>query len=269
MRKLTVTAIFALALCVSAAARAATTDFSDMQAELAYALEDAGMPTPLEIEEFALSVKGHAVPLSLQEVQEKTEWQSFSIEEVTVNAMENRFIATILAYENAQGKGEGERAVVRGKVQRMAEVPVLRESMNGGEVISYHDIDWITLPERRVRGAIVMNLDELVGMSVRRRILSGKPVKASEIEAPLMVKKGEALSIVYKTGAMELRTLAVAEQNGRKGEMISVRNPSSRKIVQAVVKDVGVAYVRSAVKNRNISGQVAYSAEQKLGGKIQ
>lgn len=243
MKHLTfISLVFFFAALVSVDVYATAYPFNELEEELVLALEDKGVQTPLSIEALYLKKDAYNSLLSPSQAMNEYGWRRFVLQDINVNVMDDRFNATVIAYANDESP-KGDVVTLRGRITRMVEVPVLQSTLNSGDIIAQKDIDWITLPSKRLRNHTVTSADGLVGMQVRRRITGQKPVRSSEVHVPIVVEKGGVLTLIYESENIHLRTLGVALQDGREGELIRVRNIRSDKGLQAVVSEDGIATV--------------------------
>lgn len=120
-------------------------------------------------------------------------------------------------------------------VHDAAAVPVLKNPMRQGDVISADDIDYIDIRSNNVAASTIVDARRLIGMSPRRAVAGLKPVAMSDIAMPVLVKKGDMVVIELKSGGIHLTTQGRAIDSGAEGETVHVENPSSHHVVQAVV----------------------------------
>ncbi len=157
-----------------------------------------------------------------------------SVEVVSLNYLPNtdRFEAMLAApsKENAVRQMR-----VSGSVERLVKVPVPRTTLQAGDLIGIRDIDFIDMPEERVNHDLVMKAEDLVGMTPRRILMSGKTVKLNEIEAPRIVDRGENVTMVFTANGMTLTAQGKALEFGAMGDYIRVTNTSSNETVQGLV----------------------------------
>jgi flagella basal body P-ring formation protein FlgA len=76
----------------------------------------------------------------------------------------------------------------------------------------------------------------VVGQRLRRSLEAGAPVSAALLDAPLMVRRGQQVTLEALAGNFAVRVSGVARADGALGELIEVENGSSGKTVQAVVR---------------------------------
>lgn len=157
-----------------------------------------------------------------------------SVEVKSINIRENqgRFEATLVAPSKRHPL---KTMRVSGTVQRVIQVPVLRESMRQGMVIGKRDIEYVAMRERDLGHSTILHEGELVGMTPRRVALQGKPLKLQDLEAPQIVERGDFVTMVFAHKGMTLTAKGKALENGAKGELIRVSNLSTSKTLQAEV----------------------------------
>ena len=128
----------------------------------------------------------------------------------------------------------------------MLNVPVLNRRVVKNELIRLEDIKWIQTPSERVQQDIVMHAEDIVGKTPKRGLRSGSPIRNSDVQHPILVKKGSLVTIVLQTPLMILTSQGRAIENGSNGDVIRITNTQSNKIVQAVVTAAGVASITPA-----------------------
>lgn len=87
-----------------------------------------------------------------------------------------------------------------------------------------------------LRNDIARNLEEVVGRVPRRAIRAGLPVFRLDLIEPFQVRRGDLVDVTAIAGAAQLRMPALAETQGRQGDMISLKNPRTGKIFRARIE---------------------------------
>ncbi|WP_258041606.1 flagellar basal body P-ring formation chaperone FlgA [Citrobacter amalonaticus] len=90
------------------------------------------------------------------------------------------------------------------------------------------------------RNGLIMRMEEAVGLTSKRVLQPGKPLTHAELVEPLLVKRDQPVIIIARMEGITASMPGVALKNGRKGEMIKVRNASSQRIISGIVDDAGV-----------------------------
>lgn len=145
----------------------------------------------------------------------------------------DQFRATIQA--PAEGGDKSVRMELTGRVARMVEIPVLAGKLTSGDIIGPHDIEWIEVRADDVRKRTIMTEKELIGMTPRRAALPGKPLKSRDVTPPILVKRGELVTLRVKTARLSLTARAKAMTDGAEGEVIRAINTKSNKIIEGTV----------------------------------
>lgn len=132
---------------------------------------------------------------------------------------------------------------ISGIVTPVIRVPVMIENIQNGRIIRESDIDYITIREQAFNQSTIADAQSLVGMTARRVLLAGRPIREADIIAPQIIARGETVTLALSVGSMSITTLAKALQNGAKGDIIRVVNTSSNKTMQARVVGAGSVVV--------------------------
>ncbi len=127
------------------------------------------------------------------------------------------------------------RQEVSGRLFPVTSVPVLKSGLQQGDVITADDLDYIDLRNTDIGANVVVDAQKIIGMSPRRGLQPLKPMVAGDILPPVMVKKGEMVTITLESATMSLTTQGKAMENGAAGEVIKIINTSSGQSLDAVV----------------------------------
>lgn len=161
------------------------------------------------------------------------------IEDLTVDQRRGRFAAVLAMI----GDERDRRVRITGRLDAMTDVPVLRRRINGGDIIAAADVDWVRMPSQSLQKTTILAVSDLVGMTPRRVLRAGQPVRASDVHAPVVVEKGQLVTIVLSTPGMILTARGRALQDGAMGELIRVSNTQSSLVIQATVAAPGEVIV--------------------------
>lgn len=157
---------------------------------------------------------------------------SFDIQRIEFNPQRDSFKAEIIA---PSAENPIQRVAIRGTIEQLIDVPVLRETISTGSTIRPSDLEIVEVPASQIKGEIILNPDDLLGMAPKRIVFAGKPVKSQDIEAPQIVERGEYVTLSYKSGPLQLTAQGKALENGAKGDMIRVVNNASSQTLEAVI----------------------------------
>ena len=96
------------------------------------------------------------------------------------------------------------------------------------------------------RREVLMELDDAIGFSSKHALQPGRPITKEELVSPVLVGRDQPVMIVYQSAGITASMPGVALKNGRKGEMVKVRNASSQRVISAMVEESGVVTTVSA-----------------------
>jgi len=124
-----------------------------------------------------------------------------------------------------------------------AQVIILARDVGRGQRLTEADLDWTDPANvRAVRGAPT-DMALAVGMEAKRALKAGQPLQASDIKTPALIKKGEAVKLVYIAPGLRLTVEGLAQADAGKGESVRVLNSYSKRIIEAVAYADGEARV--------------------------
>lgn len=120
-------------------------------------------------------------------------------------------------------------------------VPVRR--MMPGEVITEADVQTIDMPHARIGVFALTDHDALVGKQVRRTLTQGRPVMAQSVTEPLVITRGDKVSIQFNDGRLSLSAPGRALDDGFRGAEIRVVNLVSNTLVTGVAMPGGLVEI--------------------------
>jgi flagella basal body P-ring formation protein FlgA len=126
-----------------------------------------------------------------------------------------------------------------GRFEEIMSIPVLKRNIRNGDAISVSDIELVPFAVSRISSNTITDMRMLVGKSPVHSISARRPVRANEIENPTLIKKNAIVQINYSTPGLQIVTAGQAIEDGALGDIISVRNVNSKRIVRAVIEDEG------------------------------
>ncbi len=154
---------------------------------------------------------------------------------------------TALNYDPSSGRFEATLAAptadmplttltVIGKVERLISVPVLKSTLGNGDIIGAGDITWAEIKHSTLQSDMMLQDTDLIGLTPRRLVAAGTPMRSRELERPQLVSRGAMITIAYRDGPLALTARGKAMQNGAKGDLIRVVNTASNRTVEAFVE---------------------------------
>jgi flagella basal body P-ring formation protein FlgA len=98
-------------------------------------------------------------------------------------------------------------------------------------------------PGAQGRSAPFTSIDKLIGMEATRAIQMGDVVMAGNVQPPVLVKRGDSVTVYARGGGIQVRTIARAKENGSLGQPVLVESLETHKTYDAVVTGMHEAIV--------------------------
>lgn len=159
---------------------------------------------------------------------------------ITPQAMSDRIPLLVRVYEGERIAASG---IVRAAVLVERKVAVAKERLTRGQTIRTEDVQFDT----QWLGPSVQPADpaKVIGAAARNRVNPGAVIRASDLESPLTVKKGDQLWVDCISGSVVVQVYARAMENGRDGELVLFTSPGGKKPFHARIDGPGRAVAMS------------------------
>jgi flagella basal body P-ring formation protein FlgA len=112
-----------------------------------------------------------------------------------------------------------------------------------GQTVAPDQVRIETYDDFPLRNDIARNLEEVVGRMPRRPLGIGLPVFRADLIEPFQVRRGDLVDVTAISGAAQLHMPALAETQGRQGDMITLKNAQSGKTFRARIEGKDKALV--------------------------
>lgn len=119
-------------------------------------------------------------------------------------------------------------------------VPVPTHRILPDTIISSEDIDMIDMPWARVSSLSAIDIKEVTGMQVRRVLAPGRPIQRQSLTPPIVVSRGQRVTIKLTAGALKLTAAGKAIGDAHVGQEVRVVNLGSKKIIVGIARADGL-----------------------------
>ncbi|ALK08787.1 flagellar basal body P-ring formation chaperone FlgA [Blastochloris viridis] len=123
------------------------------------------------------------------------------------------------------------------------EAVVLARSVARGEALRDGDL----IVERRPRSELAndgfVSADSAIGMAPRRALQAGQMLRAADLVKPDLVSRNDIVNLVFAVPGVSLTTRGKANSSGAEGDIVSVTNLQSKRIIQGAVTAPGTVTV--------------------------
>ncbi|HLZ67210.1 MAG TPA: flagellar basal body P-ring formation chaperone FlgA [Aliidongia sp.] len=134
---------------------------------------------------------------------------------------------------------------VSGRVVGLITVPVLARPMMPGEVVRPEDITTADYRADQIQAGSIMDPRDLVGETPRHPLRATQPLRASDLQVPVVIKRNDLVLIVLERPGLYLTAEGRALEDGGKGTVIRVTNTQSKRTIDATVLATGQVAVRT------------------------
>jgi len=125
------------------------------------------------------------------------------------------------------------------KIKRVQPILVVTRNLSRGALLEAQDLRIEERDVSNISYGYISGISEAIGKQIRRPMRSGDPLRASTLEAPLVINKGDHIIVTAKNGGLKVVVPGVALSNGKLGQQIRVQNNHSERIFNARVVSAG------------------------------
>ncbi len=108
-------------------------------------------------------------------------------------------------------------------------------ALRKGEILTESDVKLIKYDISNLSYGYFENIKMTAGMKVKRHVLADVVLTPSMLKKPLVITRGQKVSILANSGRMQVRMMGKALSNGAIGDRIKVMNMKSRQKIEGVV----------------------------------
>ena len=135
------------------------------------------------------------------------------------------------------GGKEAARLWIKAEIRVFDEVLVTSYPLAHYENVS---ADKVRLERRDVSSITArpfFRLEEVLGLQATRAIDVNEVLTQKSLERPTLIRRGSPIVLVYESGSLRIETPGYAEEGGKAGDLIQVKNASSGKLLRGLVLD--------------------------------
>ena len=121
------------------------------------------------------------------------------------------------------------------KIQVIVPVLVTRMSISKGALLDNSNMEIVFKDSAKIRGTILSDTKTVVGARSKRNLSKGRAITSKNT---CFVCKGQPVNIIAKSAGFEIKSSGSALKDGSLGEIISVKNEKSGRIVRGQVNAI-------------------------------
>lgn len=129
-------------------------------------------------------------------------------------------------------------------VSVQAPVLVVTRQVARGTILKATDIRVETRDLGRLTSGYITLAADAIGKRLARSLGPGSVLRPASLRKPMLVKRGNRVTLLLRSPGMELRATGKALADGAIGDTVAVRNPKSGKRVEGIVSAPGIITIR-------------------------
>jgi flagella basal body P-ring formation protein FlgA len=124
---------------------------------------------------------------------------------------------------------------IRARIEILREFVASVKNLGRYYVIGANDVSLQKKWVRSISLNSISNMDEVVGKLLCVSVRPNAEITSNMLKEVTAVKRGKIVQVVLDSGAINITTMGMAEEDGAEGSFVKVRNISSNKIIYARV----------------------------------
>ena len=120
-----------------------------------------------------------------------------------------------------------------------------------GDTISENDLTYTTVDGAALMSGVPTKIDEIKGMQARRMLSSGQPFRGDDVRKPIVITKGETVTMQFILPGVELTAMGRAMSEGGIGDTVTIQNPASYRMISGIVTAPGTVRATGPIGSPN------------------
>lgn len=116
-----------------------------------------------------------------------------------------------------------------------------------GEVLGETDLTFADVTGTALAPSTVTKFETLTGMQTRRALRAGESLRAEDVRRPVVVTKGQTVTMTFRAPGVELSAMGRAMGEGGVGDTVTVQNPVSFRMIAATITGPGTVRADAAM----------------------
>ncbi|HEX4635948.1 MAG TPA: flagellar basal body P-ring formation chaperone FlgA [Rhizomicrobium sp.] len=108
-----------------------------------------------------------------------------------------------------------------------------------GDTISDNDLTYATVDGAALMSGVPTKIDDVKGMQARRVLTAGQPFRGDDVRKPIVITKGETVTMQFIVPGVELTAMGRAMSEGGIGDTVTLQNPASYRMISGIVTAPG------------------------------
>ncbi|MCK4707491.1 MAG: flagellar basal body P-ring formation protein FlgA [Gammaproteobacteria bacterium] len=130
-------------------------------------------------------------------------------------------------------------------ISRYTEIYVSNGSLSKDHILREEDLYKSRKDLAKLPFGYITKPKNIIGKQLKRHIQAGRIISPSQLRNPVVIQRGEIISLQRKTSDFMISMKGTAMMNGAIGERIRVKNNSSKRIVEGTITRAGIVSIRN------------------------
>ena len=126
------------------------------------------------------------------------------------------------------------RIFISSYIKLFTHVIVTTQPLAKGHKIKESDLMLLRSDITSLRSSYFSRKQGITNHITKRRLNRGTIISPKHLTKPILIKKGDTVSIIAKSDGFQIHMKGIAQHNASKGELIRVKNSTSKKIIQGI-----------------------------------
>lgn len=143
--------------------------------------------------------------------------------------------ADVTSVEVACPGNNGWHVYIPVDVQILSKVAIAKRTVPAGDMFSADDVDFAYYNRNRLYGGYFTNPEEIIGNLASHLTPQGTVLNKHNVQLPVIVHRNQTVSLIAQIGNLSVNMQGIARADGAMNDIIKVMNPSSKRILDAIV----------------------------------
>jgi flagella basal body P-ring formation protein FlgA len=118
-----------------------------------------------------------------------------------------------------------------------------------GDTIGESDLTFASVDGAALMSGVPTKMNEVLGLQARRVLAAGQPFRSDDVRRPIVVTKGQTVTMQFAVPGVELTAMGRAMSEGGVGDTVTVQNPVSYRMISATVTAPGTVRATGAISS--------------------
>lgn len=132
---------------------------------------------------------------------------------------------------------------VSARIDVFGPVLIARQPLVRGSSIQHADLELVERNLANLPYGYYTDSEPVAGNLAKRTIAAATVITPQMLQAPKLVKRGERVSVIAESGALQIRSAGKALSDGKSGDMVRVKAEGSKRVINGIVVSQGVVKV--------------------------